>query len=295
VITGILPVDKPLGWTSHDVVARVRRLSGQKAVGHAGTLDPLATGVLVLVLGKATRLSDELMATTKEYCAEVVLGATTATDDAEGEVVARGPINGVTQQGIDTALRQLTGEIAQVPPMYAAVRKGGERLYVLARRGETVEREPRRVTIHAIEVISWEPPRLRLRVGCSAGTYIRSLARDVGEALGTGAYLHALRRTRSGTIGIGESVLLADLAGREDVERALLLPDRAVIGRPALRLSPSEEARILTGGIIEAGVAADGSVRLYGATGELVALARAVAGRIEPYRVFGEGARADGR
>lgn len=295
MITGILPVDKPLGWTSHDVVARVRRLSGQKAVGHAGTLDPLATGVLVLVLGKATRLSDDLMGTTKVYCAEVVLGATTATDDAEGEVAARAPIGDLSRADTDAVLQRFVGEIAQVPPMYAAVRKGGERLYVLARRGETVEREPRRVTIYSIEIIAWQPPRLRLRVRCSPGTYIRSLARDIGEALGTGGYLHALRRTRSGTIGISETAPVGALGDREDVERALLPPDRAVAGRPALLLTASEEAHILNGRAIDAGIRADGSVRLYGATGELVALGRAVAGRIEPYRVFGEGASADRR
>lgn len=293
MITGILPVDKPLGWTSHDVVARVRRLAGQKSVGHAGTLDPLATGVLVLVLGKATRLSDDLMGTTKVYCAEVVLGAVTATDDAEGELVRNGSVGAVTREAVDAAVGRFVGQIAQVPPMYAAVRKGGERLYVLARRGETVEREPRSVTIERIDVISWNSPRLRLRVVCSAGTYIRSLARDIGEALGTGAYLHALRRTRSGTIGLEESVRLEALTGREDVERALLSPDRAVIGRPALVLKAEEEQRIVLGQAIEAGPAAEGSVRLYGASGELVALARASAGRIEPYRVFGEGASAD--
>jgi tRNA pseudouridine55 synthase len=293
VITGILPVDKPLGWTSHDVVARVRRLAGQKPVGHAGTLDPLATGLLVLVLGRATRLADDLMGTSKVYCAEVVLGAATATDDAEGEVIRHEAIDGLTRAAIDAAAGGFVGEIAQVPPMYAAVRKGGERLYMLARRGETVEREPRWVTIERIDVINWDAPRLRLRVVCSAGTYIRSLARDLGEALGTAAYLHALRRTRSGSIGLEESVRLEALTGREDVERALLPPDRAVISRPALVLTAEEERRILMGQAIEAGPAAETSVRLYGASGDLVALARGASGRIEPYRVFGEGASAD--
>lgn len=295
MITGILPVDKPLGWTSHDVVARVRRVAGQKAVGHAGTLDPLASGILVLVLGRATRLSDDLMGTTKVYCAEVVLGATTATDDAEGEMLHRHPVEGVSREAIEEVLQRFLGETEQVPPMYAAVRRGGERLYVLARRGETVEREPRRVLIQQIEVLHWRAPRLRLRVVCGAGTYIRSLARDIGEALETGAYLHALRRVRSGTIGLDETVSLEALTGPEDVERGLLPPDRAVITLPALLLSAAEEQYVLYGRAIASGVRAEGSVRLYGASGELVALGRATDGRIEPYRVFGGGASADRR
>lgn len=295
MITGILPVDKPLGWTSHDVVARVRRLAGQKAVGHAGTLDPLATGVLVLVLGGATRLSDQLMGSTKVYCAEVVLGAVTATDDAEGEMLRQSPVTGIDREAIEEAVAHFVGSIEQVPPRYAAVRKGGERLYVLARRGETVDPEPRRVTIERIEVLSWESPRLRLRVVCGAGTYIRSLARDVGEDLGSGAYLHALRRTRSGTIWLEETVDLSSLQGREEVERALLPPDRAVIDWPALVLDGREEALIRTGRAVEIPNPAEGSVRLYGSSGDLVALGRVVAGRIEPYRVFGGGPGADGR
>lgn len=295
MITGILPVDKQLGWTSHDVVARVRRVAGQKAVGHAGTLDPLATGVLVLVLGKATRLSNELMGTTKIYCADVVLGASTATDDAEGEMIRQASTEGVSREAIEAAVRAFVGEIEQVPPRYSAVRKGGERLYVLARRGETVEPAPRRVKIERIEVLSWESPRLRLRVVCGAGTYIRSLARDIGERLGPGAYLHALRRIRSGTIGLEETVSLDELKGRDDVERAVLPPDRAVAHWPALVLDASEAAMILTGRPIEHEGAAESSVRLYGSSGDLVALGRATEGRIEPYRVFGGGVRADGR
>jgi tRNA pseudouridine55 synthase len=295
VISGILPVDKPLGWTSHDVVARVRRVAGQKAVGHAGTLDPLATGVLVLVLGRATRLSGELSGSVKAYCAEVVLGATTATDDAEGEMIPGKPAGGINREAIETAVQRLTGEIQQVPPRYAAVRKGGERLYVLARRGESVEPEPRRVTVERIDVLAWEPPRLRLRVTCGAGTYIRSLARDVGEALGTGGYLHALRRVSSGSIGGEEAVTLESLQEPEDVERGLLPPDRAVIGLPALLLSGAEERRIVTGQVIEYRGEMLGSVRLYGSSGDLVALGRALAGRIEPIRVFAGGSSADGR
>ncbi len=295
MITGILPVDKPLGWTSHDVVGRVRRVAGQKAVGHAGTLDPLATGVLVLVLGKATRLSNELMGTTKVYCAEVVLGASTATDDAEGEMLRHVPVEGVSPEAIDAAVLRFVGEIEQVPPRYAAVRKGGERLYVLARRGEIFEPEPRRVVVERIDVLSWEAPRLRLRVICGAGTYIRSLARDIGDVLDTGGYLHALRRTGSGTIGLEEAMPLDGLRDRDDVERALLPPDRAVIDWPALLLDGPEAALIVTGRPIEHQSGAEGSVRLYGSSGDLVALGRVVSGQIQPYRVFGEGTSADGR
>lgn len=285
MISGILPVDKPLGWTSHDVVGRVRRLAGQRAVGHAGTLDPLASGVLLLVLGTATRLSPYMLASEKEYCAEVVLGATTATDDAEGEMLTRTPVPPLGRDTIEAALARFEGEIAQVPPRYAAIKRSGEKLYVLARRGEDVVVEPRRVTIARIELVRLDLPRLRLRVVCGAGTYIRALARDVGAALGVGGYLHALRRVRSGTFAAGDCVPLGDLAAVGDVRAALLPPDRAVLSLPALALSASQAEDVRHGRPV-AGSDVRGSIRLYGPDGHLVALGEAVGGMVRPTRVF---------
>lgn len=290
-LTGILPVDKPAGWTSHDVVARVRRLAGQKQVGHAGTLDPLATGLLLVVLGRATRLSPYLMDTSKEYRAEVVLGATTVTDDAEGPLVTQADVSHLTRDHVERELRNLVGEIAQVPPAYAAIKREGKKLYQLARAGETVEAAPRVVTLHDVELEDWQPPRLRLRVRCGPGTYIRAVARDLGAALGVGGYLHALRRVASGTFRIEEAIGLEAL--NHDSLRAVLLPaDRALVSWPALALDAREAALICHGRSLEIGVQTAGRVRLYGPAGDLVALAHCAEGTIRPFRVFEGGSDA---
>jgi tRNA pseudouridine55 synthase len=293
VINGIVAVDKPLGWTSHDVVARIRRIAGQKQVGHAGTLDPLATGVLLVMLGSATRLSPYLTGTAKEYCAEVVLGATTVTDDAEAPLLEARDAFEVGLTDVESALELFVGDLEQVPPRYAAVKRGGERMYVLARRGEEIAAEARHVTIERIDLLAWDPPRLRLRVACGAGTYIRALARDIGGALGVGAYLHALRRTASGTFTLNDCVPLADLLDRERLISALQPPDRAVITWAAVVLSPDEVTRVLTGRAIPG--SGQGKVRMYAPTGDLLALGEAGAGEIKPFRVFGGGCDASGR
>jgi tRNA pseudouridine55 synthase len=186
---GFLNIDKPIGMTSHDVVAKIRRRARQLAghdikVGHAGTLDPLASGVLVVCLGSAARLSDQVMHTTKRYRATVHFGVTTETDDAEGAVTAAFPLHGVDDEAIRRALNRFIGEIDQIPPMYSAIKQGGRKLYDLARAGKTVERAPRRVRIDALALLDWQPPTAVLDVVCSSGTYIRSLARDLGEHLG---------------------------------------------------------------------------------------------------------------
>src|SRR6185436_17123998 len=197
---GFLNIDKPPGMTSHDVVARVRRLARQKRVGHAGTLDPAATGVLVVALGLATRLVEYIQeATTKRYRAVIRLGATTTTDDAEGEVLATAPVPALDPLAIETLLDQFRGQIAQVPPMYAALHHEGRRLHELARAGIVVERAARAVTIEQLDVLDWSPPVLVVDVMCSKGTYIRSLARDLGQVLGCGGHLKALKRTAVGT------------------------------------------------------------------------------------------------
>ena len=210
---GFLNIAKPTACTSHDAVNTVRRAVGQRRVGHAGTLDPLACGVLVIGVGHGTRLIEYLAATRKTYRADILLGRTTTTDDSAGETVQERPVN-VDAAAVRAALKRFTGTIAQAPPAYAAVHVDGVRAYVRARRGETVAPEPREVTIYRLEVNAMRLPLLTLEVECSTGTYVRALARDLGEALGCGAHLAALTRTRVGSFSLADSVPLNELEER---------------------------------------------------------------------------------
>jgi tRNA pseudouridine55 synthase len=293
VISGILPVDKPLGWTSHDVVGRVRRAAGQKQVGHAGTLDPLATGLLLLVLGRATRLSAYLMSAPKIYCAEVVLGATTTTDDAEAPLLDRRDPGSISLSDIERCLQQFVGTIAQIPPVYAAVRHGGEKMYVLARKGITVEAPPREVSVDGIEILGWTPPRLRLRIRCGSGTYIRSLARDIGSALGVGGYLHALRRVASGSFSVAGAVALTELSDDAAVRRAIEPSDRAVLDWPAVVVSDDDVQAIQSGRSVPLSTTMTGRVRVYSSGGRLVALGESMGDIVKPFRVFNGQAERD--
>lgn len=209
---GFLILDKPRGLTSHDVVARVRRLTGVRRVGHAGTLDPLATGVLVICLGKATRLAEYVSDGDKIYRAEVRLGVETDTWDADGTVLVEADPSHITRQAVEEALSRLTGEIWQTPPAFSALKHQGRPLYRLARKGAPVEVPPRRVTIYRLSVDAWAPPLVTLTVYCSKGTYIRSLAHDLGQALGVGAHLAALVRLAVGPFRLEEALSLEALA-----------------------------------------------------------------------------------
>ena len=249
---GILVVDKPSGLTSHDVVDVARRLTGVRRIGHTGTLDPMATGVLVLLVGPATRLAQFAMKGPKEYQATIRLGVSTTTYDAEGEVTREGEVN-ADVDGLRQALATFHGEIMQVPPMYAAIRVNGQRLYEIARRGEYVERKPRRVTIEDIDVLEWDPPNLTIRIRCSPGTYIRSLAHDLGELLGCGAHLTALRRTVSGPFTLDHSHTLEELeelrrAGR--LREALLPPSAGLPHMPVVVLSADQTRKVRHGQVI---------------------------------------------
>jgi tRNA pseudouridine55 synthase len=219
---GVVVVDKPAGMTSHDVVDRVRRIFSEKRVGHAGTLDPDATGVLVLGLGRATRLLSYAQSAPKTYRAVAVLGTTTATLDAGGDIVDRRPVD-VDPKTLESVVAGFVGDIEQLPPMVSAVKVGGERLYKKARRGEDVERQPRSVTIYELEIVSFEPPDVTLLVECSSGTYVRTLVADIGERLGCGAHLGSLRRTTAGGFDEGDAVVL-DTLGSEH-----LLPVSAAV------------------------------------------------------------------
>jgi tRNA pseudouridine55 synthase len=210
---GVLPIDKPLGWTSFDVVALARRSLGAKRVGHGGTLDPLATGVLPLLVGTATKFADRLHTASKVYAALVTFGSETATDDREGAITREADPPALSLAALDAALAPFRGKLAQVPPAYAAVKVAGRRAYARARSGEAVELSARTVTVERLAIASWEPPALRLLVVCSTGTYVRSLARDIGRAVGSAAHLGGLRRLAVGALTVDDALDVETLRG----------------------------------------------------------------------------------
>lgn len=204
-------MDKPQGMTSHDVVARARRIFKMKKIGHAGTLDPMATGLLILLIGRATRLSQYLMSLDKVYEGSVTLGETTNSHDAEGEVVSTRPVPDLTEEQLLAVLKEFVGDQYQIPPMFSAIKKEGVPLYKLARKGKTIEREPRFIRVSAYDLLRFDSPVLDIRVKCSKGTYVRTLANDLGEKIGCGAHLSALRRTASDRFTIDEAHSLREL------------------------------------------------------------------------------------
>jgi tRNA pseudouridine55 synthase len=285
---GFLAIDKPAGLTSHDVVARVRRLAGRGVkVGHAGTLDPAATGVLPVALGSATRLIEYVSDGRKGYVGEVRLGTTTATDDAEGEVLAVSPVPELDDERIEAAVAPLRGEILQVPPIYSALHHEGQRLYELARAGRTVDLPARPVTV---EHLTWErlsAETLRIQVTCGKGTYIRSLARDIGAALGCGAHLAALRRTFVGPFGLDSAVALDKLMAEPARLPALLLPpETAVADWPVVPLDDEGTRRIRNGMPVSAPGIGDDRARAHAPGGALLALLRRDGELWRPEKVF---------
>jgi tRNA pseudouridine55 synthase len=253
MMDGILNIDKPAGITSYGVVAVVKRLSGVKRVGHAGTLDPDATGVLPVCLGKATRVVEYIMGTPKIYRAEVELGTATDTYDAAGAVVQQRDPAHVDRPALEAALDSFRGPILQTPPMYSAVKHGGRPLYTLARDGLTVERESRPVTIYRLVLVDWRPPRFILEVTCGRGTYIRSLAHDLGQLLGCGAHLKGLTRTRYGRFEIRDAVPLAELeeALRNGNWRRFVHPlDFPLGGLSAVIIGEEDEAAMRKGQLL---------------------------------------------
>lgn len=246
MLEGVLNVDKPQGLTSHDVVSVVRRLAKLRRVGHAGTLDPLATGVLLLCLGRATRLVEYLMGQPKQYEAAVRLGQETNTYDAEGEVVAERPFNHISAADIANALTQFRGPIQQQPPMYSAIKKDGQPLYKFARKGQEVERPFRTVHLYHLELTAWEPPFLHLALTCSSGTYVRSLAHDVGQLLGCGGHITALRRTAIGEFMVADAVPLEALTP-DTLPDYLRPPETAVRHLPPLQLNEADTRALQMG------------------------------------------------
>ncbi len=277
---GILNVWKPPGMTSHDVVAAVRRITGEKRAGHAGTLDPMAEGVLVVGVGQGTRVLEYLVDGTKEYCARIHLGVTTDTDDAEGAVLAVKDVKALRRQTIEGVLRSFIGHQEQMPPVFSALKVRGEPAYRRARHGQTVERRPRQVAIHALQLLKWQRPHIYCRVTCSKGTYVRSLARDVGEMLGCGAHLCGLVRLRSGGFTLDDAVPLPLLRHgiTEGYAHQLMHPmDSALQDCSAVILGPDDAARACQGQSIRltAGTSsahASQPWRVYSLDGELIAL-----------------------
>lgn len=284
---GILLVDKPADWTSHDVVARVRRIAGTRKVGHAGTLDPMATGVLVLGLGPSTRLLTYVVGSDKEYLATIRLGASTTTDDAEGETLGWAPaerVRAITPERLADAVTHLTGELDQVPSSVSAVKVDGKRSYARVRAGEQVELKPRRVTVSAFDVLDSREASVGeaialdvdVRVVCSSGTYVRALARDLGVALLTGGHLTALRRTRVGPFAAADARPLDDL----DVASALLRPASAASALfPALQLTEGQATDLGHGKRIAVGAADAETMAAVAPDGRLVGLASVKGGR----------------
>jgi tRNA pseudouridine55 synthase len=253
---GYLAVDKPAGWTSHDVVGRLRRLLGERRIGHAGTLDPAATGVLPVAIGSATKSLEYLDGASKTYVAEITFGVETDTYDADGVVTSIREACGLTRADVERVLDQFLGPQLQVPPMHSAVKIGGRRLYEAARRGEELERPPRPVNFHALELLEWQPPVATVLVDCSKGTYVRALAQDLGQSVGSGAHLSDLVRTRSGPFTLCGAWTLSELAAVVDElgddlwaawPEIATHPDVALLDRPAVVLDKRSAEQVRNG------------------------------------------------
>jgi tRNA pseudouridine55 synthase len=284
---GFLCIDKPLGITSHDAVNIARRALHEKKIGHAGTLDPLASGVLVLCVGAAARLSEYVMASSKRYHASVHLGRETTTYDGEGEIVSEVDPSAVRESDIRAALVPFIGEIEQRPPAYSAIKQGGQRLYELARAGKTVEVPARRIRIDSITLLDWQPPILQLDIRCGPGTYIRSLAHDIGAVLSIGGSLAALVRTASGQFTLEQAVALETLRSDPHPERWLIPPAQGLADWPTLALGQEAAARVRRGLAVDGPAAAPDRLALgLDETGALIAVLRAVDGRWAPHKVL---------
>ena len=285
-MNGIVIVDKPQGWTSQDVTARLRRVFQTRRIGHGGTLDPMATGVLPVFVGRATRGVEFFEHAEKTYETVLRLGLTTDTEDISGEVLTQQEVH-LTKAEFEAILPRFRGEILQVPPMYSALKVGGQKLVDLARKGKTVERQPRPITIHELTLLSMEADGIHLRVRCSKGTYIRTLCKDIGEALGCGGCMAALRRVQAGEYTIAEAVPLMELLESESPEVHLRAVDSMFRNYPAVTLSEKQELRCRNGNSFTLGIA-DGTYRAYGKNGEFLMLAKVEDGVMSTIKSFFE-------
>ncbi|MCX8017640.1 MAG: tRNA pseudouridine(55) synthase TruB [Rhodocyclaceae bacterium] len=286
-VDGVLLIDKPAGMSSNAALQQARGLFNAEKAGHTGTLDPLATGLLPLCFGEATKFAGQLLDADKSYLATVRLGIVTETADAEGRVLASMPVT-VGESDVKAVLARFCGEIEQVPPMFSALKHAGKPLYELARQGVEIERAPRRVTIHRLELLAWAGDRFDLEVDCSKGTYVRTLAADIGAALGCGAHLAALRRTRVGALDLARAVTLAALAATPaEMRDDLLLPADMLLGElPIARLDATETARLMHGQAVRWLGAPGARWRLYGPQGFLGIGAIGADGWLAPLRLI---------
>ena len=269
---GIVIVDKPQDWTSQDVTARLRRVFNTRRIGHGGTLDPMATGVLPVFVGRATRGVEFFEHAEKTYETVLRLGLTTDTEDITGTVLTEAPVSVIDEQ-IEAALAAFRGQIMQIPPMYSALKVNGQKLCDLARKGKTVERQPRPITIHELTLLEWTENTLRLRVRCSKGTYIRTLCKDIGEQLGCGGCMESLRRVSAGEYTIDEAVPLQELLDTDQPEKYLRDVDTMFRNYPAVTLTANQEKRCRNGNPFSVKLA-EGSYRAYSQTGEFLMLAK---------------------
>ena len=283
-MNGIVIIDKPAGWTSQDVTARLRRVFGTRRIGHGGTLDPMATGVLPVFVGRATRGVEFFEHAEKTYETELLLGVATDTEDTTGTVLFRREVS-VTQEQLDGTLERFRGEIMQIPPMYSALKVNGQKLYDLARKGRQVERQPRPVTVHELTLLSREGDTLHLRVRCSKGTYIRTLCADIGEALGCGGCMQALRRTQAGEYTIAEAVPLQQLLEAAEPETYLRDVDTMFRGYPGVKLTVNQEKRCRNGNAFSVSLPG-GTYRAYSQSGEFLMLAKVKDGVMSTIKSF---------
>ena len=285
---GIIVIDKDQNWTSMDVCAKLRGIFHEKRVGHAGTLDPMATGVLPVFVGRATRAVEFAGEGDKEYVAGLRLGLVTNTQDTSGETLEERPVS-VTAEELETVLERFRGEIEQVPPMYSAIKINGKKLYELARKGREVERPPRKVTIHALTLESREGERdFTIRVRCSKGTYVRTLCHDIGQALGCGGCMSSLRRTMAAGFTLEDAVKLETVQKAQEAEKLLLPVDAYFAGRPMIILKAELEKKVRNGMtvILPQDPGVSGECRVYGESGEFLALGKLTGRKLETVKSF---------
>ena len=281
---GIILVDKPADWTSHDVVAKLRGILHERRVGHSGTLDPMATGLLTVFVGRATRAVQFAETHNKRYVASLRCGYSTDTQDTSGRVTAQTGIS-PTEAELTDVLPEFTGEISQIPPMYSAIKVSGKKLYELARKGETIERKPRTVNISELTLVGHDGDDFVLSVSCSKGTYIRTLCNDIGERLGCLACMSALRRTNAGPFDVRDAHTLSEIA--EDPERYIIPVDSLFSEHPAIELSAAQTAKLKCGNILNVS-AKNGTYRVYGENGDFLAIANVSAGKLKTIKSFFE-------
>lgn len=288
-MNGIILIDKPQEWTSHDVVGKLRGILHERRIGHSGTLDPLATGLLVVFVGRATRAVEFAEADRKEYVAGLRLGMSTDTQDITGRIVSEG--SGIPDEPeVRNVLERFKGGLEQIPPMYSAVKIGGKKLYELARKGESIERKPRHITVFGLKITGRSDDDYILDVVCSKGTYIRTLCHDIGAALGCGGCMSSLRRIKSGVFSIEDAYTISEVqeaADRGEADKLLLPTDTLFAGYPELRVDADDEKKLKNGNVIST-AAPDGRFRVYSESGEFLLLGDVNAGKLKTVKNFFE-------